>query len=387
MKNKPLPIIFILISTIISRTVIAQKSIICLAERMNQSTSFDTSYFHLVRGLADNFYLWDNGKTLYIKFLNGSSVLQEKTKIIAKQWEQYANMHFQFVEEGSSNIRIKFTDNGYIYSAIGTLENIYSQNEATMLLDTNDFKNLQGNVLHLFGHVLGLQDEVYVSQNKISWNMEKIDNFFNTSKPVIEKQSFINKYTSNFANAIKYDELSIMLAPIPNIYATNKRVAAWNKVLSEADKKAIGALYPKERINYDSLKGKPSLKFFDLKIVKKNGFSFFPIFDFSNIGSRNRVYFSIVFVNKNGESIKAVDEDYNMNKQVGTFIEPSFMQGSFKQINKNRLSDVQFFIPQLIFNKIEVNKGVFAVFKAFYFDRDMDRVEWLYISKPFEVKL
>ena len=122
-------------------------------------------------------------------------------------------------------------------------------------------------------------------------------------------------------------------------------------------------------------------------MVRKNGFSFFPIFDFNNIGSHNNVYFSVVLVNKNGEPIKNANEDYNMNKQIGTFTETVFTQGNFKGMNRNKLSDVQLFIPESVFNKIEVNKGVFAIFKAFYFNRGENKINWLYISKPFELKL
>jgi len=388
MKNKILPAICFLISTTIYQTVIAQKPTICLTEKLIKTTSFDTNTFH--RGCApmDNgTCLWDNGKTIYIKFLNGSKLLQEKTKSMAKQWEQYANMHIQFVDEGLSNIRIKFTEDGYIYSALGTYSNMFAQNEVTMIVDTSDIANLQGNVLHLFGHALGLQDEIYVPQSKTNWNMGNLDKFFIPSKPEIEKQIFINKYVSNFANAIKYDELSIMLAPVPSIYAKAKTVLQWNTTISETDKKVIGILYPRTETDSKTANIKPIINLFYLKITKNGGFSFFPILDFNNAGSRKYVYFSIVLVNKNGEPIRTVDEEYNMNKQVGTFIEPLFMQGSFNGINKKRLSDVQFFIPQSVFNKIEVSKGIFAVFKAFYFDRDTDRIEWLYISKPFEVKL
>ena len=387
MKNKILSVVFIIVSILFYQTAIAQKPVICLAERMNQRTSFDTNYFYVLRGLADNYYYWDNGKTLYIKFLNGSKGLQEKTKNIAKQWEQCANIHFQFVDDGYTNIRIKFTDDGYTYSAIGTLANLYDPSEATMLLDTSDFKNLQANVLHLFGHALGLQDEIYIPQNKINGNMENLSKFFNASKPEMEKQNFINKYAYNFANALKYDEQSIMLAPIPNIYAANKKVVIWNKIISPADKKLIATIYPKENIDYKSMKARPTLKFFDLKIVANKGFSFFPIFDFNNIGSHNNVYFSVVLVNKNGEPIKTADEDYNMNNQLGTFTETMFTQGNFKDVNRNKLSDVQLFIPQSFFKEVDVNNGVFAVFKAFYFDQGQRKIEWLYISKPFEVKL
>jgi hypothetical protein len=386
MRNKKLQFFFAIISIMCCQAILAQKPIICTAERMNQRTSFDTSYFTAERPLADNFYLWDNAKTLYIKFLNGSSELQEKTKILARQWEKYANIHFQFVEDALSNIRIEFSSDGFIYSAIGTLANMYASNEATMLLDTTNPKILEQNTLHLFGHVLGLQDEIYSTQYDVRWS-KKLAMFFSSVNAHTEKENFIKKYELNFSNGIKYDEHSIMVAGVSEAVAANKKGLSWNKTISEGDKKVIAIFYPKERVDYEKLKNKPTLKFSDLKIVKKSGFSFFPIFDFDNRATRNPVYFSIVLVNRNGEPIKTENGEYNVDSQIGTFAETMFMQGNFRGINKNKLSDIQFFIPQSVFTKIEARNDVFAVFKAFYFNQDERKVDWLYVSKPFEVKL
>ena len=49
------------------------------------------------RGLADNYYLWENGQTLKVKFLSGSKMLQERVKNLAKVWESYANLKLDFV--------------------------------------------------------------------------------------------------------------------------------------------------------------------------------------------------------------------------------------------------------------------------------------------------
>ena len=54
-------------------------------------TSFDTAKS---RGLADNYYIWNNGATLYVKFLDGSPVLQQNVTSIVKEWENYANIKF-----------------------------------------------------------------------------------------------------------------------------------------------------------------------------------------------------------------------------------------------------------------------------------------------------
>ena len=133
-------------------------------------TSLDTSH---MRGLADNYYLWNNGQKIYVRFLSGSNKLQNKIKIFAKEWEKYANISFIFILNGNSNVRINLDSTGGHNSLIGTLANSKSQSEKTMNLDTADFINdhsMKRIVLHEFGHVLGLLHEHFSPISGISWN-------------------------------------------------------------------------------------------------------------------------------------------------------------------------------------------------------------------------
>jgi hypothetical protein len=112
MKN--LKIVFVLLVTIASISIATaqetKQKYGCTAEVPSNAVYIqDTTN---ARGLADNYYLWDNGKTIYIKFLSGSKAMQDKVKSIVKEWERYANLKFEFVTVGASNIRINLDNKG-----------------------------------------------------------------------------------------------------------------------------------------------------------------------------------------------------------------------------------------------------------------------------------
>src|SRR5690349_1283481 len=64
------------------------------------------------RGLVDPYYLWDNGKALRVRFMGGSPAMRDKVKTYAKEWEQYANLTFNFIEYGDADIRVNLDDKG-----------------------------------------------------------------------------------------------------------------------------------------------------------------------------------------------------------------------------------------------------------------------------------
>ena len=53
--------------------------------------------------------LWDNGKRLRVKFLDGVPEVQNKVAAIAKEWEDVANIAFDFVT-GAAEIRVSFAE-------------------------------------------------------------------------------------------------------------------------------------------------------------------------------------------------------------------------------------------------------------------------------------
>ncbi len=63
--------------------------------------------------------LWQNGRILKVRFLDGDATQQRKVEERAHQWEQYANITFKFGDAAASEIRISFSQEGS-WSAVGT---------------------------------------------------------------------------------------------------------------------------------------------------------------------------------------------------------------------------------------------------------------------------
>jgi hypothetical protein len=62
------------------------------------------------RGVADNYLTWEPGQTIRVKFMpGGGPILRNKVIALAKEWEKYANINFQFLDDNApnTNIRVK----------------------------------------------------------------------------------------------------------------------------------------------------------------------------------------------------------------------------------------------------------------------------------------
>jgi len=142
--KKPTLFVAIILSSIFSIAQPNAKSIKpsvkCGVATANYVTkAIDTS---ATRGVADNYYLWDNNAVIVVKFMpGGSDRLRSLVTQYAKEWEQFANIKFNFVPDNTANthIRIKLGRGLGHNSYIGTQCNLLSQSEQTLNLDTTDF--------------------------------------------------------------------------------------------------------------------------------------------------------------------------------------------------------------------------------------------------------
>ncbi len=155
--------------------------------------------------------LWENGSTINILLLNGTQEQKSKISKYASQWTRYANLNFSFynlgeISQENADVRIllgKKCDSNY--SQVGTYSRIKS--ESPSMCFTSIYKK---NVLHEFGHMLGLLHE----HNHPDFKAQLSDN-------IIEKCMRIYGWskedcTSNFSLRNKnvevkeYDKNSIM---------------------------------------------------------------------------------------------------------------------------------------------------------------------------------
>lgn len=345
---------------------------VCSSIMPETKTSLDTS---LIRGLADNYYLWNNGQKIYVRFLNGSDKLQNTIKNFAKQWEKYANISFVFILKGNSNIRINLDSKGGYNSLIGTLANSVSQNEKTMNLDTTDFNNeqiIKRVVLHEFGHVLGLLHEHFNPLSGISWNKDSVYNdLYRTdgwNKMTVDHNIF-QEYKLSYTNGTLYDKFSIMEYPIKSGWTTNGYSVGWNTELSSGDIMLIKSLYPflgkrnneVPRFQITSLK---NIEIINSKI--KDGLLIYPKFTISTSGKEGTVYFIVFFYNSDETPIDSKSDKYNINNNLATF--RSFVLPPNKRIQANNgLHDFELYIPYSAFELPKGKNDIKAKFTAFLY--------------------
>src|SRR5687767_13589179 len=57
--------------------------------------------------------LWENGRKLRVRFLDGEDEVKTKVAAIAKEWEAVANLKLEFVNSGAADIRVSFKEKGF----------------------------------------------------------------------------------------------------------------------------------------------------------------------------------------------------------------------------------------------------------------------------------
>lgn len=199
---------------------------------------------------------WENGRKLRIEFLNGDEERKNKVIEIAKEWENYANLKFDFVTEGNTDIRIAFKFNGDrgSWSTLGTDALQRGQRYPTMnygWLDPNTSDDEYDRVvLHEFGHALGAIHEHQNPAGIIPWDKEKVYEYYmgppnNWTKEEVDHNLF-RKYSKEITQFTELDITSIMTYRIPNEHTIGDFEVPWNKKLSKADKEFMASIYPFE---------------------------------------------------------------------------------------------------------------------------------------------
>jgi hypothetical protein len=192
---------------------------------------------------------WENGKTLHIRFLNGSAKLQKRVEQGANEWTGYANLKFEFDNSPDAEVRIIFKDDA-TWSYIGTDALAVPQDQPTMdlgalLNDTLSREEFRKYVLHEFGHVLGLIHEHQNPNAEIPWNREYIYGYltgppYNWTKAQID-QNLYSKYQGSYR---PFDPDSVMAYRMPSEYFLHGFEIRGGTQLSEGDKQIARKMYP-----------------------------------------------------------------------------------------------------------------------------------------------
>lgn len=353
------------------------------APKMN---SFDTAAGS--RGLVDPYYLWDNGATLKVRFLSGSPAMKEKVKAYAKEWEQYANITFDFVDYGDAEIRVNLDNKGGHNSLIGQLAQGIPQDTKTINFDTTDFATydaMHRTVLHEFGHAIGLLHEHYSPLAGIPWNKElvykELEQTQGWDKMTVDVNLF-QEYNLSYTHGTAYDRTSIMHYPVLARWTTNGYSVPWNNQLSAGDKAMIAALYPKGGTRTGEVPRFTISNFTKMNVInsaEKQGLLLYPSFNIKTAGNEGQVYFTVFFYDEMGNPIMDNNDKYNISNVVATY--KSFKLGAGQTLSANKISptDFELYIP---YSEIPVAAGtkVKAIFKAILVDGQ--ELKMLYSSNP-----
>lgn len=195
--------------------------------------------------------LWDNGKRLRVKFLDGVPEVQERVAAIAQEWEAVANVGFEFVT-GAAEIRVSFAEKGFSWSAVGTDALTVKATRPTVnfgwLEPNTSLREYQRVVRHEFGHVLGM---IHEHQNpaaggQIPWDKPKVYAYYaqqGWSRADVDLNIF-DVYTEDSTNHTAFDPTSIMEYAIPDALTVGSYAIGWNTALSQTDVEFMRRQYP-----------------------------------------------------------------------------------------------------------------------------------------------
>lgn len=205
------------------------------------------------RAVVERFKLWEIGRRLRVKFLDGVAEVQEKVAAVAKQWEAVANITFEFVSRGPSEIRVSFAEEGFSWSTVGTDALTVPSRKPTMnygwLEPTTSEREYQRVVLHEFGHSLGM---VHEHQNpaalgQIPWDKPKVYAYYaeqDWSRDDVDSNIF-DVYAEDSTNHSAFDPTSIMQYAVPDSLTIGTYAIGWNTALSQTDRDFMRRQYPK----------------------------------------------------------------------------------------------------------------------------------------------
>ena len=200
-------------------------------------------------------------KDITVSFWGGEQNMNTKIFSIATEWEQYANIHFVRLPDGTcpSDISIGFIPGGTAWSQVG----IYSRstpNKPSMCYGLDGLRPdspdsvYRSYVLHEFGHAIGLMHEQQNPKENIPWNIPEVYYYYITYcgwDSAKTKMFVLDKLDDQWYNSTAWDKHSIMQYNIPKWMVLDSAYAApYNWQISDTDKVYIQKLYPFDKVKH-----------------------------------------------------------------------------------------------------------------------------------------
>jgi hypothetical protein len=197
--------------------------------------------------------LWENGRRIRCRFLDGVPEVQARVEAIAHEWEEHANLRLEFVRSGPAEVRISFAEKGFSWSTMGTDALTVPANEATMnygwLERSTPLREYQRVVRHEFGHALGMIHEHQnpAAQGQIPWDKPKVYAYYAQQGWTKEDVDFniFEVYAEDATNHSRFDPASIMQYAVPDSLTVGSFAIGWNSDFSPIDIAYMRQQYPK----------------------------------------------------------------------------------------------------------------------------------------------
>ena len=243
-------------------------------ELVHQYGDGDVSNIHTARAAFLNDIEWPANTKIKVAFMKKPFIFQGKQysdtgytkekadwvqEVIEKNIVPLVNLSFEWdVDQQESDVRISFIKPLGSFSYLGTQSLSIPKNTITMNLGwtdhtikDSDLPKLAGtgvNVIHEFGHLLGMIHEHSREDADLKWNKEYVYQVLggppnNWSRNQCDQQIF-NQYKLSSFNGSKYDKNSVMHYVFPNKFFLNKPDLVEASKLSKLDTIWINKKYP-----------------------------------------------------------------------------------------------------------------------------------------------
>lgn len=189
--------------------------------------------------------MWNPGDviTVYLSTSNGSDRIRDRVIHYAREWEQYANIKFDFITDfTAAKIKVGFFSTKQSWSWVGRDALFNPFKKYTMNFGSFDHSTAETEfsrtIIHEFGHALGFHHEHQSPASPLEWDLPKTYKYFkdenNWSEDEVNK-NVINKYSQSNTNYSSYDPMSIMHYFFPKDLLLNSAGVGGSYILSGTD--------------------------------------------------------------------------------------------------------------------------------------------------------
>lgn len=190
---------------------------------------------------------WAAGAIIRIAFIGGTAEQRKMVERTAPEWTKNTSLSFVFTSSlEESDVRVAFDPHRGSWSYLGTDALGLPKMAPTINLAWTK-KNY---ILHEFGHVMGLIEELQNPDADIQWNVDLLRSSLtgppnNWSEEMIQARILRKATREEIGEYRKFDRYSVMAMSLPASYTGGQEIPAGTE-LSASDKELISRIYPRK---------------------------------------------------------------------------------------------------------------------------------------------